>query len=897
MQEREVVKMTSGHRVFTDEDRANGVVNRLARLGQIDWLQPTLADIPDPDRALLNIERWVGSDTQAAARLQTLGSSLPFRHRLAFVLGASQPIADSMIKNPELGMLLGDPDELTRPVTSRSTLDEGASLVSSSSSFLLRLDRLRYLKQRNLVRVVWNDLGAIWEPEAVWLALSGLADGILELAARAVWAEISEQPLPVAIVALGKHGSSEVNYSSDLDLLFVAADDADQAACEKFCNRFGRALDGKMGRGALYRIDLRLRPMGSSGPVYLGKSATLRYYDSYCEPWEIQALIRARACAGNAEVGSEFIRELDRIVYKGPRSDLFLDGIISAKSRYEAEIRNRNEAATNIKLGPGGIRDIEFIVQMLQLTLGDSNPSLKGAGVTTAIEIFSDLGYLSPKATELLGSSYRFLRQIEHRIQLRQDRQLHTLPDTASERQVLAKLAGFRTWSGLDAELKRRRFLVRELLEDYVPGLESRASASAGPASALSLEPDSAAAVAANRLLDSSDSPSALRAAILEDPRTAERVRMVVTRAPRVVSHLAFHQNLWDVVFGEQVEFVAADDADPAHEIREQLAVAADWEDDLQTILRREAVVADLKDAYHRDVERTFRYETSVAEAVLLESLDRVGGNRIDIVALGRLGSRELLLGSDWDVMLLCDDAANHEQAQKIGQEWMRTARRIAVASGNFPLDVRLRPEGGSGLVVRSIAGFCAYAESSMETWERLAYTRGRSLRGNSATTAAVFSAIADREWTWEEEQEILRVRRRVQSERMRSWEATRDIKLGPGHMLDIEWIAAILRLRHPTALQDVQTTHGALHTLGSVGALARRDAAQLSEAVLHFARLRNVMHLLDFDSTSVLPENPERLSRIAEWLGVSSGNDVLATVAMYRQSVSRIFSEVIHEA
>lgn len=889
--------MTLGRRVFVDQERAASAVGRLGRLGSVEWLEPTLAKVPDPDRALLNIERWVGSDAEAASRMQALSTNHPFRHRLAFIMGSSQPIADSIAKNPELGIILGDPDELAKLVTTESTLEEGRALVDRSISFLHRLDRLRYLKQRTLVRIVWNDLGSVWEPEMVWLALSALADGILELAAQAVWAEISNEPLRVAVIALGKHGSSEVNYSSDLDLLFVAADDADQHQCEKFCNRFTRALGGKMGRGALYRVDLRLRPMGSSGPVYLGKSATIRYYEAYSEPWEIQALIRARVCAGNGEVGAALLRALDRIVYKGPRSDLFLDGIITAKRRYEAEITARNEAAANIKLGPGGIRDIEFIVQMLQLTLGDANPSLKGASVATAIDVLSDLGFLAPKATELLGSTYRFLRQIEHRIQLRQDRQLHVLPDGIAERQVLASLTGFSSWAGLYAELRRRRFLVRELLEQYVPALERVTSDSASLTGALAIEPESPAAIAADRLLASSDSPHVLLSEIREDPKTAERVRMIAECAPRVVSDLAFHRGLWDVVFGEEIEFVAADDTDPGQDMRDQLAGTEDWEGELQTILRREAVVANLKDAHHRDIERTFRHQTSVAEAALIESLDRVGGEEIDVVGLGRLGSSELLLGSDWDVMLLCMDADTHERSQRIGQEWLRAARRIAVASGNFPLDVRLRPEGGSGLVVRTIPGLEAYAEASMETWERLAYTRGRSLRGVSAIDDVLYAAIAGREWTWEDEQEALRVRRRVQTERMRSWEATRDLKLGPGHMLDIEWIAAILRLRHPTALSEVSSTHETIMKFGQVGALSLKDAALLREAVLHFARIRNVLHLLDFDSTSVLPENPEKLARIAEWMGLESGNDLLATVAVHRESVSRIFSEVIQEA
>lgn len=184
-----------------------------------------------------------------------------------------------------------------------------------------------------------------------------------------------------------------------------------------------------------------------------------------------------------------------------------------------------------------------------------------------------------------------------------------------------------------------------------------------------------------------------------------------------------------------------------------------------------------------------------------------------------------------------------------------------------------------------------------MEAWERMAYTRARSLRNEQANVAALRRATTGREWTWEDEQEILQVRRRVQSERMRPWEAARDLKLGPGHMLDVEWLAAILMLRHPAAVVSGMPTHETVRAFGELGALAKADAAALADATRYLARLRNVLYLLDFESTSVLPENPEKLSRIASWLELSRENEVLSTVESHRDEVSRIFREVIAEA
>jgi glutamate-ammonia-ligase adenylyltransferase len=890
--------MTLGRRVFADEARAQASLARLGRLADVDWLLEPLGGAPDPDRALLALERWIGADAEANGRLSALQENPALAYRLAFVMGASQPIADALAKNAELGLILGDPHELSRPVRADEVIHEGTLLVDRSNSFLHSLDRLRYLRLRNLLRIVANDLSGDWEPETVWEALSSLADGVVELASRAVWREVCAEPISVAVIALGKHGSCEVNYSSDLDLMFVAEDDADMALAEKYCERLVRALEGKMGRGELYRIDLRLRPMGKAGPICLSRSAALRYYASYCEPWELQAMIRSRPCAGNLELGADFSRELATTVYKGPRSDLFLDGVIDAKRRYEAEVRARGEAASNIKLGPGGIRDIESIVQLYQLSLGDRLQPLQGASVTTAIEVLAAAGELSPKAADTLRASYRLFRQVEHRIQLRHGRQTHILPAGAEERQVLAKLMGFSSWSGLDAELRRRRALVRDALEARMPCLATGSKDERRLVEALGLSPGTPGVESIERLIAFSDSPHALAAEVLEDSETAERVKLIVKRAPRVVGELSFHRELWDVAFGEQVEFDAADEIDPGSELRTAIDSTADWEGVLETSLRREAFVGALKDAFHGDVERTFAYVASVAEAALLASLDSLGGQDIDVIGLGRLGSREPLLGSDWDVMLLCPSVEAQGRAERVGQDWVRTARRASMASGYFPLDVRLRPEGGSGLVVRSLPGFFAYADTAMESWERLAFTRARSLRGLESTTDAIFKAWAGKEWAWEDEQEILRMRKRVQTERMRPWESNRDIKLGVGCTLDLEWLLAILKLRHPEAISAVPApSHRTAALFADAGALSKTDADGLAQASLFFARLRNVLFLLDLESDTVLPENPEKLGRVGEWIGMESPNQLLSVLEAHRKHVSAVFDEVVHEA
>ena len=182
-----------------------------------------------------------------------------------------------------------------------------------------------------------------------------------------------------------------------------------------------------------------------------------------------------------------------------------------------------------------------------------------------------------------------------------------------------------------------------------------------------------------------------------------------------------------------------------------------------------------------------------------------------------------------------------------------------------------------------------------MEAWERLAFTRGRSLRGSDVSRDAIAIAWAGKEWTWEDEQEILHMRKRVQSERMRQWEASRDLKLGEGCGLDIEWLVALVKLRHPEAASgEPHTTHDSARRLAKAGALAPADAEALASAALFYAELRNAMFLLDMESDSVLPENPEKLIRLAEWVGLAEANELLANVASHREAVSAVFREVV---
>lgn len=848
-----------------------------------------------PSRAIATIRNWSLTNSQAGGRLESLAENPAFVYRFAAVAGASQALAESFIQNPELALILADSGELVTPVNADFLESEGKVLIAHATSATHALDRIRLLKQRTMIKIVWNDLSGSAPPEVVWESLSELADATLRLVSQVLWTELSDAPNPVAVIALGKHGSREVNYSSDIDIMFVLDDGwPEDDLPAKFCERFIRAISGKMGRGSLYRVDCRLRPMGSGGPIIQRCDPVLSYYRGVAEAWEIMAMIRARACAGNVEVGETFLSQIRNLVYAGPRSEAFLEGLLHAKRRYEAEVESRGETETNLKLGRGGIRDIEFLTQTLQLVAGQEYVELQGAATAVAIESLTTRGLLQPTEERTLLSAYRFYRQLEHRIQLLFDLQDHCIPSSREQRAALAKLMGFRSESDLLSQIRHFQFSVRSLLELKVPGLARVVDSTVHlPEEFADLTEFDEARV--RRLIELSPDSVSLLHELQISADARERIRLIAQKAPHIIPAIAFHEELWDIAFSEEVEMTEADETPSAHWVVDEVSVPnEDWHQGVARSLRRGRVWAALKHAHHGDSRRTSRYLAGLVESALLKALDECGGTDVDVIGVGRLGGGELLLASDWDILMLHPDSFPGPRAERVAEEFLRVGRTIAMACQWFPLDTRLRPEGKSGRLAKSYAAFDSYAADSLEAWERLALTRARSLRGDGESARCLRRAVYGREWTADHESQMAEMRRRIQTERVRSGQQHRDIKIGPGGLLDIEWIASILKLRMGMDAPETPGTLGSLDKLMEMDALNPYECERLKAEFCLYSDIRNSMYLLELDSDSVMPENPDKLDQLARTLSLKGANDVLRAVQDAQAVVGGIIRAVL---
>jgi glutamate-ammonia-ligase adenylyltransferase len=442
-------------------------------------MEPMLAELAnaaDPDLALRSLVRLIGA-ADAADRsllLDALASSLLLRRRLALVLGASAAIADHLCRHSDDWRELDDPGlDQVRPTWAGLRDVLGAAKDP---------DDLRRIYRRLLVRLVARDLNGTVEIHDAAGELADLAgatiDAALGLAERAGGTDASSYR--IAVIGMGKCGGRELNYVSDVDVLFVAEpvagaeEQAALAAATATATALMRICSDHTPEGTLWMLDAGLRPEGTAGPLVRTPASCLAYYGRWAKTWEFQALLKARAIAGDRELGRRFVASLAPLIWSAAERANFVADV-QAMRRRVLEHLPRAQADHELKLGPGGLRDIEFAVQLLQLVHGRTDPELRAGNTWAALEALTRGGYIGRDDGAHLTASYGFLRTLEHRLQLQHLRRTHTLPTAPAELRPLGRSLGLtaepeddllREWQGHVREVRRlhERLFYRPLL-------------------------------------------------------------------------------------------------------------------------------------------------------------------------------------------------------------------------------------------------------------------------------------------------------------------------------------------------------------------------------------------------------------------------------------------------
>ena len=802
-------------------------------------------------------------------------------------------------------------------------------------------DALVRWKQHEYLRIAARDLTGRDTVEATTAALSDLATDVLGHAVRIV--EAGDGDAGLAVVGMGKLGGHELNYASDIDLLFVGGDVRRARAVMDLARR-------------CYRVDANLRPEGRDGPLTRSVDSYVSYWQRWATPWEFQALLKATPVAGAEETRRSWAEAADAALWSRPLTTDDLRSLRALKARAEAAVVRQGLADRELKRAPGGIRDIEFSVQLLQLVHGRVDPALRSPTTLDALEEMSASGYVGADDADGLADAYRFLRRVEHALQLADEQQTHTLPTDREERRRIARVLGYRgtpeagPTEAFDRDLTQRRNLVRSIHERlyFRPLLD--ALAGVGP-----LSPEAAAAALttfgfsdvertrqavaeltrgltrSSRMmqqvlplmldwLSATPDPDAgllgLRKLATGEQRTTE-LAVAFRDSPEVARHLSMLLGT-SALFGD---LLAANPdlivrlAEPSRlrtrsrtELQSTAREALGWRTNLgdrQRALRRwqrrQLLGIAARDVFGQaDVGQVGADLTTLAEASLATALRSLEpGVRFAVIALGRFAGGELAYASDLDVVFVHDGdgAADHEEALRSATGLLRFVAGDTPAHRIFRVDTNLRPEGRQGPLCRSISGYASYFDRWALTWERQAMARARPVAGDPELGERFMGlldrVVWDRPFTDDDEREIRRMKARVQRERLPPGEDPEfHLKLGRGSLSDIEWTVQLLQLRH--GVRGPGTIEG-LDRLAKLEVVTPGEAAVLRDAYRFCERTRNRWWLVGADPVhpDALPQRTDDAARLARSLGTTAGvlrDDYRRVTRRARRVVERLF-------
>ena len=459
------------------------------------YLLKECTKLPDPDLSINNFEKFIDAGRVREGIYSVLSKSEAAVRSLCSLFGTSQFLSNILIQQPELADSLLIAEGIYKEKTKESLRDEMGKILNSSDSYEKSLDELCKFKKGEELRIGLRDILGIVEFSGISLELSNLADVYVEFSLKLTEDElINRYGTPMddgngemsqfAVIGLGKLGGRELNFGSDLDIVFVYSDDGETTGSRelrekisnhiffsKLCEKLIFAIGGVTRFGFAYRVDTRLRPDGEKGALILPIKGYEDYYQKRGEIWERQALIKARLVAGGEKLGMNLINIIRKFVYDTPFEQNMTEEIDRMRKRMELELVKGGEAKRNIKAGKGGIVDIEFIIQLLQLKNGGRFTELRKTGSLEALKILYERKLITEEEHRILSGGYIFLRRIENRLRIDHDRPLAVIPESGDELSLLAKRLGYRENGGSSGDKLYKDF---ESCTENVRGVYNR---------------------------------------------------------------------------------------------------------------------------------------------------------------------------------------------------------------------------------------------------------------------------------------------------------------------------------------------------------------------------------------------------------------------------------------
>lgn len=461
-----------------------------------------LAEVGSPDRVFVRLVHFLDASNAKDLQLERMAGDLEYLRLLTTILDQSQYLTDIISRDPDYLQWVHEDPELTRALTRPELLALFRAEQIEAEGFEAQCEAMRQVDRRVMLRIGVRDVFSHVPMQSVTEELTNLAEAVLEVAFEISYDELTARygvpmdheeaaesaPARFVILAMGKLGGRELNYSSDIDLVFVYSDEGetvgpkteavhrmgrpDSIANSEFFSKLGEkiiyAVSEATQAGHIFRVDMRLRPHGRMGPLAMSLGSTVLYYEVQGQAWERQALIKARPVAGNVELGRTFMEQTRPFVFPRFFDDATLEEIRQGKIQREEQTANRGETHFDVKLGRGGIRDIEFTVQMLQLLNGGTNPGLRTPNTMETIEALGHHGLMSPFDALTLSTNYIFLRQVENRLQIEGSRQQHALPEEPERLDDFARRLGYQSGASFMVGYRDRADDTRGILEQFL---------------------------------------------------------------------------------------------------------------------------------------------------------------------------------------------------------------------------------------------------------------------------------------------------------------------------------------------------------------------------------------------------------------------------------------------
>jgi glutamate-ammonia-ligase adenylyltransferase len=474
---------------FTDPRRADANLQEMAgtppdRQLLANILEDVLTSAShsaDPDQALNYLERFSRAALNKTQLFSYLQESPRALEILARTLGASPYMAEILIRDPQHFYWLMDPKILNKARTKRDIKRELAQTLKVLQGESAQLDYLRFVKRREMLQIGVRDLLRLCPVEETLVALSTLAEALITMAHWVCAFHLRrEYGIPknvftgFTILGMGKLGGRELNFSSDVDLIYLYASDHEgfgSTSASEYFRRLGQKITGGLNdftsEGYMYRVDLRLRPEGKAGYIAYSLDGFERYYQARLRTWERLALLKASPVAGNLALGWTFLNMARSFVYDGAFNDGALADVRSMKGKIDQKMILRDQRRRNVKLGAGGIREIELITQSLQLLHGGAVASLRERNTMKALALLSGRSLIAEEECDALRRAYLFLRDVENKLQMANDAQTHSLPRDERELTVVARTLGYVTSDAFLQEYERHTGAVNRIFSAH----------------------------------------------------------------------------------------------------------------------------------------------------------------------------------------------------------------------------------------------------------------------------------------------------------------------------------------------------------------------------------------------------------------------------------------------